>query len=64
VVLRRATAAAQAIHFDADEIIVATASASRSGWLAREAVRRAQARYPRRVRHVVVGHDPGEAAAA
>ena len=50
--------------FDADEIIVATTSASRSGWLAREAVRRAQARYPRRVRHVVVGHDQGEAAAA
>jgi hypothetical protein len=62
VVLRRATAAAQAIHFDADEIIVATTPAARSRWLAR--VRRAQARYPRRVRHVVVGHDPGEAAAA
>jgi GABA permease len=50
--------------FDADEIIVATTPASRSGWLGREAVRRAQARYPRRVRHVVVGHDQGEAAAA
>ena len=46
--------------FAADEIIVATHPEGRSHWLERDLVRRARARYPQPIRHVVVDLAAGD----